>query len=108
MSKKMKVTITDKSVNFGTGVTPLDFLSLAFSACLMVMRKTVENTPVDYKQEVKEDLYDKFNQMASRTLETFIPDKELRPDLTEQAILEKEDEIMQRYIDDYEKQTRSK
>jgi hypothetical protein len=31
-------------------------------------------------------LYDLFNWKASTLLQTFIPDKDLRPDLTEEAI----------------------
>ena len=40
------------------------------------------------------ELYDLYNEAASAFLSTFIPDKELRPDLTEEAILAKENELL--------------
>lgn len=45
-------------------------------------------------QGLKEDLYDKYNAGASNVLSLFIPDKELRPDLTVEAMKYAEDQYM--------------
>lgn len=45
-------------------------------------------------QGLKEDLYDKYNAGASNVLSLFIPDKELRPDLTVEAMRFAEDQYM--------------
>lgn len=45
-------------------------------------------------QGLKEDLYDKYNAGASNVLSLFIPDKELRPDLTVEAMKFAEDQYM--------------
>lgn len=45
-------------------------------------------------QALKEDLYDKYNAGASNVLSLFIPDKELRPDLTVEAMKYAEDQYM--------------
>lgn len=49
------------------------------------------HTTKDLTQEEKEHLYDKLNDMFSYFLEQYIPDKELRPDITIEAIQEIED-----------------
>lgn len=46
------------------------------------------------KKACAEELYDMFNIQASVLLQNLIPDKELRPDLTAEAIMEKENEIL--------------
>lgn len=45
---------------------------------------------IKQKPEAKEDVYDAYNFMASTILQNLIPDKELRADITEEAILELE------------------
>lgn len=45
---------------------------------------------ITQKPEAKEDVYDAYNFMASTILQNLIPDKELRADITEEAILELE------------------
>jgi hypothetical protein len=54
------------------------------------MKKTAEQYP-----DLKEDIYDEFNHSASKILEEFIPDHELRPDLTAEAIKKYENEILE-------------
>jgi hypothetical protein len=44
--------------------------------------------------EAKEDLYQAFNYQASNVLAAFIPDRELRPDLTAEAISRMEDQLI--------------
>lgn len=50
------------------------------------------------KKACAEELYDMFNIQASTLLQELIPDKELRPDLTAEAIMEKENEILDKVV----------
>lgn len=45
--------------------------------------------------EAKEDIYDAYNFMASSVLENLIPDKELRQDLDEAAIMETQKKMIE-------------
>jgi len=62
---------------------------------LMEVYSTDPNTK-KYSREIAENIYDFYNAAASSLLDSFIPEKELRPDLTVEAILEKENEILDR------------
>lgn len=52
------------------------------------------------KKACAEELYDMFNLQASALLERLIPDKELRPDLTAEAIMRAENEILDEAVPD--------
>lgn len=47
-------------------------------------------------KNAKESMYDVFNTAVSNVLTTFSPDKEMRPDLTYEAIIEKENELLEK------------
>lgn len=76
-----------------------DLMTIFFTLQLDVMKdfvKQVTNSgaPADQIQALKEDLYDKYNAGASNVLYLFMPDQELRPDLTVEAMKEAEDRYM--------------
>jgi hypothetical protein len=52
------------------------------------------------ESKVKEELYDIFNSAASEFLANLIPDKDMRPDVTAQALMEMENAILDREIVD--------
>lgn len=67
-----------------------DIINLTCNAVLSVMNNTVNDAPEELKQDIKEHLFDLFNETASVVLAQFAPDIPLRPDITEEAILELE------------------
>lgn len=76
-----------------------DLMTILFTLQLDLMRNFVQQitdsgAPEADIKAVKEDLYDKFNAGASNLLYLLIPDKELRPDLTVEAMKEAEDRYM--------------
>ena len=85
---KTKMTFSEPAPTFE------ELLQGVFSNILGVMHSTVESAPDEHKEEAKGQLYDCFNMAASRTLELFAPEYELRPGLTAQAILEAENRII--------------
>ena len=77
---------------------PLDlsvYLQIMLTGILTAMNQIVAQAPEEEEQTVKEELYDMLNHGASNVLSTFAPDLELRPNLTERAILKAEDEIIE-------------
>lgn len=75
-------------------LTGPDMMDLMLNGTMAVFQNILRNIPAEEQQAAKEEYYDMFNQAASAFLEAWIPEKELRPDLTAQAILEKENEIL--------------
>jgi hypothetical protein len=61
---------------------------------LGTMRDMTAQCRSDKQAEAKGALYDAFNVMASKTLEKFAPEYELRPGLTAAAIMKAENEII--------------
>ena len=85
----------DKNLNISAN-RPLSFedtVDLTLSTVLAMMNATLADTPEDKKEAVKEYLFQAFNISASALLAQFAPDIELRPDITEEAILQAELDI---------------
>lgn len=70
-----------------------DILDLTLSANLAVMNSSLENVPTENKEQLKEHLFNTFNIAASALLAQFAPEIDLRPDITEEALLKAELEI---------------
>lgn len=76
-----------------------EFMQITFTAILSAMQATVHSQKTEAEQDqCKAELYDMLNVAASRTLEFFAPEYELRPNLTTQAILEAENKIIEREV----------
>jgi len=104
---KMKMTIKQTQQNGFTLKTqaPMSLdesMEMIMTAALAIMNDFASKVPdndTGDRLKVKEALYDNFNEAASTVLSQFMPDKELRPDLTEEAIKNMENEIMRGIID---------
>lgn len=94
------------SVSPSRGLTPEESMTAGMNLCLSTMKLIMEQESKNPKmtkddlQKLKGNLYDGFNFMASRTLELFAPEIELRPDLTVDAIKAKEDELYAKSVKD--------
>lgn len=83
------IVITDDGMCIASeSLTAADYINVTLTSQLNLFRNLVE------LGQSQEELYDMYNQSASAFLETFAPDLELRPDLTAEAILEKENELI--------------
>lgn len=92
--KKMFAITTDGAVVASDTFTVEEFLSATLNCTLGVLNATVAKTPPEEREQCREAMYDLFNQSASALLEVFIPDKELRPDLTAEAIMKMENNLL--------------
>lgn len=96
---EIKIKLNDKNQMSLTTKKPIhfeDMLQITQTAILGHANTILKNVPEEALESVKGSLYDKMNLAFSRTLEFFAPEFELRPDLTAQAILEKENELIEK------------
>ena len=98
MKKRLTITVDDNQVSMHTSgpITFEDLISLTNTVTLGYMNKIKDAAPEDKKEECVNTLYDTYNFAVSHVLEAFAPEKELRPNLTSQAILEAENAIIRR------------
>lgn len=101
---KITITLNDKNQVEIKTQGPLTFeelIQITQTVILGQANSIIDKVPNDEKTEAKEALYDMMNQAFSRTLEFFAPEFEVNPGLTAQAILEKENEIIERQYQEY-------
>jgi outer membrane lipopolysaccharide assembly protein LptE/RlpB len=83
-------------------------MELLMTAALATLNDFSNKVPEQHTQQIKEALYDNFNEAASTVLTQFMPDNELRPDLTEEAIKRMEDVIMKEVIEEHKHKAKEK
>lgn len=71
-----------------------DYINITLAAQLNIFKDILNNAKEEDRDKVRDDLYDMYNLGASAFLKAFAPDLELRPDLTEEAIMRAENEIL--------------
>lgn len=93
---------TDGTIGFETkgAMTIAELICLCNTVQFTAMKNLVEEVRNDTSKteedvaKVKEAVYDLYNAQASDLLHTFAPEIELRPDLTVDAIMRAENEIL--------------
>lgn len=95
----LEISGNSLSVSTTQGLTLPDAMQALCTAACSMLRQThqhiSEKLPEGIASEkVKEDLYDLANLMFSNVLSQFAPEIEMRPDLTCEAILRAENEIL--------------
>ena len=100
MENKIQISLQDNQVKveFQANLNLQDFLALMSTAILSAMKQTVQSLPTEQQAEATEEIYDMYNAAASNTLSYFAPEIEMRPHLTSQAILEAENAIIERSL----------
>ena len=80
-----------------------DYINITLAAQLNIFKDVLNNAKEEDRDEVRGELYDMYNLAASAFLKAFAPELELRPDLTEEAILRAENEILDERAADIDK-----
>lgn len=89
-------TLTIKYDDTRVGVTTeeplslIQFNNIVLTATLEFMETILQNAPDESKAQLKELIFNEFNDAASNLLARFAPEIDMRPDITEQAMLEAE------------------
>ncbi len=102
ITTKLTITVNDKQqvqVQLKDPLSLPDMLQLLSTVSLQFMEAALTSfaaqpTPPAPIEEIKQNIYDMYNYAATNVLEHFAPELELRPDLTAQAILKAENEIL--------------
>lgn len=81
-------------VSFRKPVSLPDFLQIVQSGILTALNSYLKSA--SNEETAKKELYDLYNTACSNTLHYFAPEYDLRPDLTAQAILQAENDIINR------------
>lgn len=71
-----------------------DYINITLAAQLNMFKDILNNVKEEDRERTRDELYDMYNLAASAFLKAFAPELELRPDLTEEAILRAENEIL--------------
>lgn len=69
-----------------------DFIQVIQTGILSALNSFLESA--DNKEQAKKELFDLYNTACSNTLHYFAPEYDLRPDLTAEAILKAENDII--------------
>ena len=77
-----------------------DISNIALKGVYNSFQSIIQRVPENEMTACREELYDLFNVQASMFLQALIPDKELRPDLTAEAIMQMENEILDEAVPD--------
>lgn len=80
-----------------------DYINITLAAQLNMFNDIVHKTKEEDKENVRGELYDMYNLAASAFLKAFAPELELRPDLTEEAIMRAENEILKEKAEQIDK-----
>lgn len=91
------IATLSNGLDFGSAMKMLGTLSLH-----------VLNAYAQANPKAKEELYQAYNYQASNVLAAFIPDAELRPDITAEAIMQLEDEMIAKKYDKLNREARRK
>ena len=93
MSKMISMT-EDGYVLCSDNITAVEYINITLSVQMQMFQQIMKEAPTEHADEIKAELYDVYNQAASEFLAAFAPEIELRPDLTAEAILKAENEIL--------------
>lgn len=91
-----KTIILQEDGMLATEAMPVIDLGSMMLAALTGAVQQIRQTYQDEQdaEKIDNELFDSMNFLMSRALNTMFPDKELHPDLTEEAIMRAENEIM--------------
>ena len=90
----MEIKITSTEIAMNPPMNPIEVADVLLQTIIQSCRHSVDKAPEHLQMRIAEKIYDNLNDMFTAALEDFIPDKELRPDLTAEAILAMKNKIL--------------
>lgn len=92
----MRITITDDSIQCKPKMNSSNLIGVLFSAIVGTIENVVKQAPEEDQQKLRDAYYDLVNVVASEALTCISPERELRPDLTADAIVKAENELIEK------------
>ena len=97
------VICAEEAISYSDDLKCIDALKLLLGGVLFTIQHahaTISDVHPEKAEEVKRELYDLVNIGASNILKKFAPEFELRPDLTAEAIMKAENEILDDFAEE--------
>ncbi len=79
-----------------------DLMTVLFTVQLAMLNTATPAPDDETYESIRSLLYDNYNVGASTVLSMYAPDKELRPDLTTEAMLEAENAYMRKAVEKHD------
>lgn len=92
----MRIIIRENTVECKPPMNAEQLTNTLLSVLFSVYQDNIRSVPEEHQPLITKHLFDNFNTAASEFLAQLAPGADLRPDLTEEAILEAENAILDR------------
>lgn len=92
----MRIIIRENTIECKPPMNAEQLTNTLLSVLFSVYRDNIQSVPEEHQHLITKHLFDNFNAAASEFLKQLDPNSDLRPDLTEEAILEAENAILDR------------
>ena len=92
----MRIVIRPNTIECKPPMNAEQLTNTLLSVLFSVYKTNIENVPEIHRPLITKHLFDNFNAAASEFLKQLDPNSDLRPDLTEEAILEAENAILEK------------
>lgn len=98
----MRIIIREDTIECKPPMNAVQLTNTLLSVLFSVYRSNIDSVPEEHRYLITEHLFDNFNTAASEFLKQLDPESDLRPDLTEEAILAAENAILEGVTNDNE------
>jgi hypothetical protein len=92
----MRIIIRENTIECKPPMNAEQLTNTLLSVLFSVYKDNIQSVPAEHQPLITKHLFDNFNAAASEFLKQLDPESDLRPDLTEEAILEAENAILDR------------
>ena len=92
----MRIIIRENTIECKPPMNAEQLTNTLLSVLFSVYQSNIHDVPEEHRPLITKHLFDNFNTAASEFLKQLDPESDLRPDLTEEAILEAENAILDR------------
>ena len=91
----MRIIIRENTIECKPPMNAEQLINTLLSVLFSVYRDNIQSVPEVHQPLITKHLFDNFNAAASEFLKQLDPESDLRPDLTEEAILAAENAILE-------------
>lgn len=98
----MRIVIRQDTIECKPPMNAEQLTNTLLSVLFSVYQSNIHDVPEEHQHLITKHLFDNFNAAASEFLKQLDPESDLRPDLTEEAILAAENAILEGVSNDNE------
>lgn len=98
----MRIIIREDTIECKPPMNAEQLTNTLLSVLFGIYQANINDAPTEHRHLITKHLFDNFNTAASEFLKQLDPESDLRPDLTEEAILAAENAILEGVTNDNE------